>query len=187
MFLIALNHGNRWPLVRWEAPPPGWMILNIDGASKGNPGPAWEGGVTCDHQGHWVCGFIENMGCCTSTKAELKAILRGLRIAKEKRLTKILVRIDLQLAVNMLNSNSPRNTEHAPIIAHCRYLIKQQDWEVIIDHCYWEANQVADKLANIAVSWSSSCTIFDNPSREVMHLLFADNIRVLWSLIFKVQ
>ena len=143
--------------------------------------------MTCDHQGHWVCGFIENMGCCTSTKAELKAILRGLRIAKEKRLTKILVRIDLQLLVNMLKSNSPRNAEQAPIIARYRYPIKQQDWEVIIGHCYREANQVADKLANMTISCSFSCTIFDTPQREVMPLLFADNVGVSWRRTFKVQ
>ena len=32
-------------LVAWSAPPPGWVILNTDGASKGNPGPAGRGGV----------------------------------------------------------------------------------------------------------------------------------------------
>lgn len=194
--LTALNHGNLQPhkghpqcvedLVRWEASPPRWVILNTDGASKGNPGPAREGGVIRDHQGHSVCGFIENMGCCTSTKAELKAMLRGLRIAKEKRLTKVLVRIDSQLVVNMLKSNSARNTEHTPIIAYCRYLIKQQDWEVIIGHCYRETNKVADKLTNMVVSCSSSCTIFDTPPREVTPLLFADNVGVSWPRLFKV-
>ena len=67
----------------WEAPPPSWATLNTDGASKGNPGPAG-GGVIRGHRGEWICGFVENMGICTSTKAKLKAVLRGLLIAKEK-------------------------------------------------------------------------------------------------------
>jgi len=33
-------------------------------------------------QGVWIVGFMEKMGVCTSTKAELKAVYRGLRLAK---------------------------------------------------------------------------------------------------------
>ena len=32
-------------LVRWETLPRGWVVLNTDGAAKGNPGPAAKGGV----------------------------------------------------------------------------------------------------------------------------------------------
>ena len=35
----------RETVVRWEGPPPNWVILNTDGAPKGNPGPAGRGGV----------------------------------------------------------------------------------------------------------------------------------------------
>lgn len=31
--------------VMWNAPPQGWIKLNIDGAAKGNPGPSGAGGV----------------------------------------------------------------------------------------------------------------------------------------------
>ena len=121
----------------WEALPPSWVTLNIDGASKGNSGPAGGGGgVIRGHRGEWICGFVENMGICTSTKAELKAVLRGLLIAKERSLTKVLVRLDSLWVTNMLRNEVPCNTEHAPLIAQCRRLTNMPDWEVSISHCY---------------------------------------------------
>lgn len=37
--------------VRWECPPRGWMKINFDGASKGNPGTAGCGVVLRDEGG----------------------------------------------------------------------------------------------------------------------------------------
>jgi len=42
--LGVTNRENTEELVRWEAPPGGWVVLNIDGATKGNPGLAGGGG-----------------------------------------------------------------------------------------------------------------------------------------------
>jgi len=75
--------------VSWEAPTLGWTILNTDGASKVNPGLSGGGGVLQGHRGEWICSFIENMGVCTSMKAELKAVFRVLKIAKERNIEKL--------------------------------------------------------------------------------------------------
>ena len=32
-------------------------------------------------QGDWLCGFAEYMGACSPVKAELKAVIRELRLA----------------------------------------------------------------------------------------------------------
>ena len=60
-------------LVRWCAPVEGWVKLNVDGASKGNPGIAG-GGVLRDHYGNWIQGFACNLGWCSSVKAEFLAL-----------------------------------------------------------------------------------------------------------------
>jgi len=69
--------------VRWEPPMRGWKVLNTDGAVRGNPGSTGAGGVIRGEVGEWVLGFSENVGHCSVTKAEVKAILRGLNLAKE--------------------------------------------------------------------------------------------------------
>ena len=37
--------------IKWETPPHGWMKMNLDGASKGNPGHPGGGGTIRDHLG----------------------------------------------------------------------------------------------------------------------------------------
>jgi len=82
----------RW--VRWEFPAEGWMVLHMDGAAKGNPGPAGAEGVIRGDKGEWVHGFSENLGFCTSVKAELRAVLRGLTLANDVRVQKLWVQMD---------------------------------------------------------------------------------------------
>ncbi|XP_077252684.1 uncharacterized protein LOC143892103 [Tasmannia lanceolata] len=62
-FVSAFNLWEGWRVVcfsgesrsqvvqEWEAPPIGWMKLNFDGSSLGNPGPAGIGGLYCDFRG----------------------------------------------------------------------------------------------------------------------------------------
>jgi len=52
-------------------PTKGWVLINMDGASKGNPGVLAEGGVIRGDRKEWIRGFSENFGTCTSVKAEL--------------------------------------------------------------------------------------------------------------------
>lgn len=59
------------------------MTLNIDGAAKGNPGEAGAGGLIRGHRGEVHKVFALNCGICTSTKAELMAVLKGLLVTWE--------------------------------------------------------------------------------------------------------
>lgn len=58
-------------LVRWKYPSMGWVRLNTDGASKGNPGRAGAGGVIRGHRGELFEVFALNCGVCSCTRAEL--------------------------------------------------------------------------------------------------------------------
>jgi len=77
--------------VGWDGPPDGWICLNTDRASKDNPGPAGGGGVLRGCRGDWMCGFSEGMGVCTAMKAKIKAVFRGLRLAKDMKIPKLWV------------------------------------------------------------------------------------------------
>jgi len=137
----------RW--VRWEPPPRGWMVLNTDGAAKGNPGQAGAGGVLRGENSEWIIGFSEGLGYCSSVRAELRAVLRGLRLAKEAQATKLWLQIDSNVVVGML----ARRTSCIPglrgLIHQCHTLLEWEGWEVKISHVFREANRVADILANI--------------------------------------
>jgi len=50
-----IRHVDR--LIRWERPSNGWLKLNTDGSSLGNPGLAGGGVVLMDEHGNWVIVF----------------------------------------------------------------------------------------------------------------------------------
>ncbi|KAK7244115.1 hypothetical protein RIF29_38933 [Crotalaria pallida] len=48
--------------IQWRGPLEGWVKLNTNGASKGNPGLAWCGGVFRDDRGKWSLDFTAKLG-----------------------------------------------------------------------------------------------------------------------------
>src|SRR4051812_36205873 len=48
--------------VVWKKPSPLIFKLNVDGASKGNPGEAGSGGIMRNHRGDLVFGFANYIG-----------------------------------------------------------------------------------------------------------------------------
>jgi len=90
--------------VHWEPPMRGWKVLNIDGAVSGNPGRAGAGGVIRGEDGEWIIGFPENVGHCSVVKAGLRAMLHGLKIAKEVPIHKLWVQSDSSTVVGLLNN-----------------------------------------------------------------------------------
>jgi len=172
-------------LVRWEAVPGGWYILNTDGASKGNPGPARGGGVLRDDKGDWKWGFTMNMGHCSSMKAELKAVLKGLQVAKERGVQKLWIKSDSCVLVGMLRGELKTHPAYGVVIKQCKDLLRAEGWETKITHCYREANLVADKLANLGVILDGNFMLFECPPREVLDVLFADAVGVGWPRLIR--
>ena len=124
------------------------------GAVRGNPGRASVGGVIRGEEGEWVIGFSENLGQCSVVKAELRALLRGLKIAKGIPIHKLWVQSDSNAVVGKLNNPISCHAEFSPLIDQCRLLIEWEGWEVKLSHCFRETNQVADKLAKLGLDMS---------------------------------
>src|SRR4051812_29938325 len=53
---------DRFRLVRWVKPPHNCIKLNVDGASKNNPGEAGIGGLFRDSFGNLIIGFASYLG-----------------------------------------------------------------------------------------------------------------------------
>ena len=164
--------------VGWEPPPADWVTLNMDGASRQNPDLAGCGGVFRGGKGEWLGGFAEKLGICSSVRAELRAVLRRLLLARDKGFKKIIIFVDSIMVMGMLKGDMDCNARHHTIIQCCKSLMEANDWEVRISHCYREANQVADTLANLGIELTCSFAYFNEPPREVSPSLYADQIGV---------
>lgn len=68
-------------LLSWKPPEPGWVKVNTDGASRGNPGLATSGGVIRNEEGDWCGGFAVNIGVCSAPLAEIWGVYYGLSTA----------------------------------------------------------------------------------------------------------
>jgi ribonuclease HI len=67
----------------WCPPPIGFLKLNFDGASKGNPGPVGFGGVFRNNMGEIVCLYYGNIKHDSNNATELSGLLHGLIISRQ--------------------------------------------------------------------------------------------------------
>src|SRR4051812_7434369 len=90
-------------LVIWKKPNLNIFKLNVDGASKGNPGIAGAGGLIRNSEGDFITGFFSYLERHTSFYAETQAIYTGLKLAYEFNLTHVWLKSDSELLVKILN------------------------------------------------------------------------------------
>ena len=87
---------------QWIPPQPGFLKLNYDGASKGNPRQAGAGGLFRNSQGT-LCRFSAfDLGHATNNEEELMAVKQGLLIAIRESYQRIIVEGDSALVIEML-------------------------------------------------------------------------------------
>ena len=125
-------------------------------------------------------GFSEFLGHCSSVKAEIRAVLRGLCLAKEAHAQRLWLQIDSNIVVNMLLHHQPVHPDLSRLLHKCKCLIKWEGWEIRISHCPREANQVADILANMGCAGTSGVSVYSLPPRDVREALYADSLGVYW-------
>ena len=147
-------------LIKWEPPSENWTKLNVDGASKGNPGLAGGGGVLRNHRGDWIKGFAANFGMCSSVKAEMLALLQGLRLARNLGIARLEVHMDSKVVVDIMTGATNSNQLYYFTAKKCKELIYESGWIIKLNHHYRESNRVADWLASLGVSQSTPINIF---------------------------
>jgi ribonuclease HI len=75
----------------------------IDGAARGNPGPAAIGVFITDGDGKELETASETIGIATNNEAEYRALVRGLELAAKHHATEIEVRTDSELLAQQIN------------------------------------------------------------------------------------
>jgi len=125
-------------------------IANIDGGSRGNPGPAAFGAYITlpDGRAVEVKGFIPHS---TNNVAEYNGLLAALRWAGEHGISKLHVRADSELLVKQMRGQyRVRNPGLLPLYAEARALIGKVG-SVTFEHVRRELNKDADRLCNEAM------------------------------------
>ena len=160
-------------MIGWTPPRVGWMKLNADGASHGNPGPASAGGVLCNGEGEWCGGFAHKIGRCSAPLAELWGVYYGLVIAWEKGISRLELEVDSKMVVEFLTIGIGDSHPLSFLVRLCHGFLTR-DWLVRIVHVYRDANRLADGLANLVFSLSFSFHKLDAASSDVVSLLRED-------------
>jgi len=139
----------------WSPPQSGFIKLNYDGASKGNPGQAGAGGIFRTSQGT-VCRFYAlDLGHATNNEAELIAVKHGILIAIRERYHRIIVEGDSAMVtgiIQKLQQGTPwekitQSWRTAALIEEVSQLLKQVQY-LIPSHIKRKGNEAADFLAN---------------------------------------
>lgn len=89
-------------LVTWCCPTQ-HVKLNTDGCSLGNPGSSGGGGVLRDYHGGFQVAFSVGFGVMHSLRAELKALIFGVRLALERGFHRLHIESDSLTLIRMLS------------------------------------------------------------------------------------
>ncbi|HZX60564.1 MAG TPA: ribonuclease HI family protein [Candidatus Methylomirabilis sp.] len=136
-----------------RAPQPGArsLILHIDGAARGNPGPAGIGVVLWDEAGDFREEHQAYVGDATNNVAEYEALLFGLRKARELGYAAVKVFSDSELLVRQIRGEyRVKNPRLREFYGQVQRLLRSFD-VVEIAHVDRGMNARADWLANRAI------------------------------------
>ncbi len=127
------------------------LRLFVDGASRGNPGPAAIGVVVQDGKGKVIAKVGEFLGETTNNVAEYRALLRGLREARARRADDLEIRTDSDLLVRQINGSYRVKSPHLiPLHREALEALEAlRRWR--IQHVPRGRNAAADALANKAI------------------------------------
>ncbi|HTV54687.1 MAG TPA: ribonuclease HI family protein [Terriglobia bacterium] len=128
-------------------------IAQIDGASRGNPGPAAAAVVITTADGRRVASFAKYLGRTTNNFAEYQALLAALQYGVGREQRHIRVQSDSELLVRqILGSYKVKSSDLKPL--HHRALEMIREFENFsIKHVPREQNREADRLANRALDF----------------------------------
>jgi ribonuclease HI len=125
--------------------------LYVDGAARGNPGPAGAGAVILSPEGHVVAKLGKFLGDSTNNVAEYMGLILGLKRAKAMGIKELDVFSDSELMVKQLAGDYAVKAEHLrPLHDEARALLRGFA-EVLVRHIPREENAQADLMSNRAI------------------------------------
>lgn len=145
------------------------FVVEADGGSRGNPGPAGYGAVVLDPAtGETLAEAAEFIGVATNNVAEYKGLIAGLRAARElDPSASVRVRMDSKLVVEQMSGRwKIKHPDMRPLAAEAARILPSS--QVSYEWIPRERNKHADRLANEAMDagkrgerWSPSRSTAD--------------------------
>ena len=128
---------------------------NIDGGSRGNPGPAAYGVVIRDGRGEIVARLKKYIGQNTNNVAEYFGLIAALDYAQTHAIRGLRVESDSELLVKQMRGQyKVKSEELKPLFERAKKM--SQTFESFrISHVYREQNKEADALVNQALDETS--------------------------------
>jgi ribonuclease HI len=132
------------------SPSGGTATANIDGGSRGNPGPAGYG-VRIEREDGSIVELKEALPLATNNVAEYSGLLAALRWATVTGVRTLHIRSDSELLVKqMLGQYRVKNAGLQPLYEEARSMARRIG-RVTFEHVRREFNKDADRLANEAM------------------------------------
>lgn len=156
-----------------RVPDPLSVIIHVDGAARGNPGPAAYGYVIRAEGFPDLCGNGV-IGQATNNVAEYTGLIKALTKALELGATQAHVRSDSELMVRQMRGEyRVKNEGLQPLYQQAQELVRQLG-DVTFEHVYREDNTEADRLCNEALAgqlvepadWERKSCAAANPTRR---------------------
>ena len=131
-------------------------LAYVDGASRGNPGPASYAAIVQSPEGKELVRIGKPIGIATNNAAEYHGLIAALDYAAHHGIRRMRVRSDSELLVNQMNGlYRVRSLDLKPLRERAAKLANQFEY-IAIEHVPREMNREADALANEALDRAAS-------------------------------
>lgn len=150
------------------------FIVEADGGSRGNPGPAGYGAVVVDAAtGETLTEAAEYLGVVTNNVAEYRGLLAGLRAARDlDPSATVHVRMDSKLVIEQMSGRwKIKHPDMKPLAAEAARIFPPG--QVTYEWIPREQNKHADRLANEAMDagkrgeqWSAAASTAELDARS---------------------
>ena len=134
--------------------PASWQA-NIDGGSRGNPGPASYGVVIRDPKGEIIARLKKYIGQTTNNVAEYFGLIAALDYAENHDIRALRILSDSELMVKQMRGQYKVKSEDLRPLFERAKKMSQTFESFRIEHVYREQNREADALANQAMDETS--------------------------------
>jgi len=127
------------------------VVVYVDGAARGNPGPAGAGAALLDANGRIVGEVSVYLGKCTNNVAEYRAVELALEKAQQIGARAVRIRTDSTLIAKQLSGDfRVKNGNLVPLYQRVKELAAGFD-HFVVEEIPREGNRRADVLANNAI------------------------------------